>query len=167
MSRAAKITFLIRASLLVLTAAVAILVFGPFSGAEERLGLTDKESHILAFYALAALSLLAMPRMRKWDVVLICLAIGGVIEVIQPFIGRSGSILDWLADAMGVFLAVIPMMFEAARRSLRGESREWTRLRRRSDMPHVEPVAEDAAVPVPAASKRGLRHPTHGPRSWR
>lgn len=167
MSRAAKITFLIRASLLVLTATVAILVFGPFGGAEERFGLTDKESHILAFYALAALSLLAMPRMRKWDVVLICLAIGGVIEVIQPFIGRSGSILDWLADAMGVFLAVVPMMFEAARRSLRGEGRERTRQRRRSDMPRPGTVTGEATVPASAVRLRGLREPVHSPRSWR
>ncbi len=152
MSRAAKITFLIRASLLVLTMTVAILVFGPFSGAEERFGLTDKESHILAFYALAALSLLAMPRMRKWDIVLICLAIGGLIEVIQIFVGRSASILDWLADATGVFLAVVPMMFEALRRWLRGEGRERTRMRRRSDMPRPP---ED--VPAATARTRGLR----------
>lgn len=139
MSRAAKITFLIRISLIVMTAAVAILVFGPFSGAEQRFGLTDKESHILAFYALASFGLLAMPRMRKWDVVLICLAIGGLIEVVQPFIGRSGSIIDWLADAVGVFLAVVPMMFEDVRRGLRGEGRERTRLRRRSDRPRTAP----------------------------
>jgi VanZ family protein len=153
MSRAAKITFLIRASLVLLTATVAILVFGPFSGAEERLGLTDKESHILAFYGLAALSLLAMPRMRKWDVVLICLTIGGLIEVIQPFLGRSGSITDWLADAAGVFLAVVPMMFEAARRALRGDSPAPTRTRRRSDMP--SPVG--VGVPADRPGRSGRR----------
>ena len=118
--------------------------------------MTFLTTHILAFYGLAALSLLAMPRMRKWDVVLICLAIGGIIEVIQPFIGRSGSIMDWLADATGVFLAVVPMMFEAVRRSLRGEGRERTRM----------PRPEDAAVPTPSAGTRGLREPVRGPRSW-
>lgn len=153
MSREAKITFLIRASLILLTVTVAILVFGPFSGAEEWFGLTDKESHILAFYGLASFGLLAMPRMRKWDVVLICLAIGGLIEVIQPFIGRSGSVMDWLADVTGVFLAVVPMMFEAARRSLRGDPREQTRMRRRSDMPR--PV--EAGVPVRAGRARHVR----------
>jgi hypothetical protein len=70
--------------------------------------------------------------MRKWDVVLICLAIGGLIEVVQPFIGRSGNILDWLADAAGIFLAVVPMMFESMRRSLRGDRPE-DKGRRRSD----------------------------------
>jgi VanZ family protein len=153
MSRAAKITFLIRASLVLLTVTVAVLVFGPFSGAEERFGLSDKEGHILAFYGLASLSLLAMPRMRKWDVVLICLAIGGLIEVIQPFLGRSGSITDWLADVMGVFLAVVPMMFEAARRSLRGDEQERTRMRRRSDMP--QPA--EAGVPVPVSASRARK----------
>lgn len=133
MSRADKITFLIRVSLIVLALTVAILVFGPFSGAERAFGLSDKEAHILAFYGLASLSLLAMPRMRKWDVVIICLTIGGLIEVVQPLIGRSGNIFDWLADGVGVFLAVVPMMFEAARRRLRGGYSSTPR-RRRSDV---------------------------------
>jgi VanZ family protein len=145
MSRAAKITFLIRASLVLLTATVALLVLGPFSGAEEKLGLTDKEGHILAFYGLASLGLLAMPRMRKWDVVLICLAIGGLIEVVQPFIGRSGNILDWLADAAGIFLAVVPMMFESMRRSLRGDRPE-DKGRRRSDRRPAEVAHRDRAI---------------------
>jgi len=100
--------------------AVAILVFGPFGGAEQSFGLTDKEAHAIAFYVLCTLGLMAMPSVRKWDVALCCLAIGGAIEVVQANIGRDGDIFDWLADSVGVSMAIVPMVFESARRQLRG-----------------------------------------------
>ncbi len=132
MSRADKITWMIRICLIVLTLTVAVLVFGPFGGDEEKLGFTDKEAHALAFYSLCTLGLLAMPRLRKWDVMLACLAFGGAIEVIQPFVGRDGNLPDWLADSFGVMLAIVPMTFENLRSRIRG-SLPATPRRRASD----------------------------------
>ncbi len=121
MSREMKMTWLIRAGLMVLVLTVATLVFGPFGGDEEKFGLTDKEAHAMAFYALTALGLLAMPRLRKWDVAIFALAFGGAIEIIQPYVGRDGNLPDFLADAIGVSLAIVPMVFQGMRQFLRGD----------------------------------------------
>ncbi len=120
MSRAAKMTQLVRACLAVLTVTIAILVFGPFGGLEQKVGFTDKEAHVLAFYALTTLSLLALPKIRKWDVALICLAIGGLIEVVQAMVGRDGNVPDWLADAFGISLVMAPLIMQSLRRSMQG-----------------------------------------------
>jgi len=111
---------------------VAVLVFGPFGGAEEKFGLTDKEAHALAFFGLTSLSLLAMPRLRKLDVAICLVGIGGLIEIIQSLIGRDGDIMDWLADSIGISLSVVPMYFEWIRQAARGEKTHHPR-RRRSD----------------------------------
>ncbi|MFT4074499.1 MAG: VanZ family protein [Asticcacaulis sp.] len=120
MSRAHKMTWLVRSALAVLTVTIAILVFGPFGGLEQKVGFTDKEAHVLAFYALTTLSLLALPKIRKWDVALICLAIGGLIEVVQAMVGRDGNIPDWLADAFGISLVMAPLVMQSMRRSMQG-----------------------------------------------
>ena len=120
MSRAVKMTWLVRACLAVLTVTIAILVFGPFGGLEQKVGFTDKEAHVLAFYALTGLSLLALPKIRKWDVALICLAIGGLIEVVQAMVGRDGNVPDWLADALGISLVMAPLVMKSMRRSMQG-----------------------------------------------
>ncbi|MGZ3304793.1 MAG: VanZ family protein [Asticcacaulis sp.] len=144
MSRAEKITLTIRICLVLLTVAVSILVFGPFGGAEEKFGLTDKEAHTLCFYTLSVMGLLAMPRMRKLDVALICLAFGALIEVIQSFVGRDGDILDWLADGFGVMLAIAPMMFEQLRSAIRRDGKNTTPRRRRTDPKQPQPSRSPA-----------------------
>lgn len=141
MPRASTIVIFIRVCLVVLALTVGVLVFGPFSGAETKFDLTDKEAHALAFYALTALSLMALPRIRKWDVALACFALGGLIEVIQPMVGRDGDILDWLADSAGVLLCVLPMSFQALRSAARQEDNpERYYRRRRTDRRHDIPA---------------------------
>ncbi|HTN42003.1 MAG TPA: VanZ family protein [Asticcacaulis sp.] len=121
MSRAAKMTWLVRASLAVLTVTIAILVFGPFGGLEQKVGFSDKEAHVLAFYALTGMGLLAFPKIRKWDVALVCLAFGGVIEVVQAMVGRDGNMPDWLADGLGVSLVMAPLVMQSMRRAMQGD----------------------------------------------
>jgi VanZ family protein len=118
-SRAARITLLVRGCLVVLTISICVLVFGPFSGDEASFGLTDKEAHVLAFYVLTALGLAGLPNLRKWDVALMCVAVGGLIEVIQPFVGRDGNIADWVADSLGVGLCIAPMLMGSLRALMR------------------------------------------------
>ena len=130
MARAKSFLWLSRCCLTIISLAVAILVFGPFGGAEQQLGLSDKEAHALAFYVLSTLGLMAMPRIRKWDIALVCIAIGAAIEIVQTFVGRDGDIFDWLADTLGVFMAVVPMAFENVRGKLRGSNVTVSRRRR-------------------------------------
>lgn len=132
-SRAFVAVWSVRLCLVVLGVTLGILMLGPFSGVEARLGLSDKEGHTLAFFTLCALCLVALPRVRWMDIAILCLALGGMFEVLQPFMGREGSLYDWLADALGVGLCVVPMLAQSLRRQFRSESGENTPRRRRTD----------------------------------
>jgi hypothetical protein len=80
---------------------VAVLTLGPFQGAEQIFGLTDKAAHAIAFGGLTAISFAAFPRMRRADLARTALILGAGIEVAQLFGHRSASIMDWGADASG------------------------------------------------------------------
>lgn len=140
MSRQSRMLLVVRLSLGVVMLSVGILTLGPFQGAEGNFGLTDKEAHAGAFYALTFLLLAAFPRVRKWDVALIAIAIGGLIEVLQFLAGRDGDILDVAADFVGVVLAAAPMAAESLRAWMRGGGPEQAR-RRRADRPLAEAPA--------------------------
>lgn len=131
MSRETKTLMLVRIGLCLVLTAVTILAVGPFQGVEESFGLTDKEAHFATFYGLTFMALAALPRIRKWDVAVAALAFGGLIEVLQTVSGRDGDILDWLADGIGIAMAVVPMYTEGFRMWARGEARRPKR--RRSD----------------------------------
>lgn len=115
MSRAQKAVVYIRLCLVLLAITIGILVLGPFSQAEESLGLTDKEAHIIAFFGLTVMMQLAFPRVRRMDMALGVLLLGAMIEVAQLFTGRSASVGDWLADLIGVAVATIPSYAETFR----------------------------------------------------
>lgn len=92
----------LRLSLAVTCALAAVIGYGTlFPGAASPVaGGNDKLQHFLAFAGLSMPISLARPRWAIWTVVL-ALVYGGVIEVIQPFVGRDRSLLDLLADVMG------------------------------------------------------------------
>lgn len=115
MSRVALIAIAQKICLTLLVVTIAILVFGPFGGAEKKFGLDDKEAHVLAFYALTSVAIWALPGVRKWDVAAACLLIGGAIEVVQRFVGRDGNLSDWIADAIGVAMVMTPLLIAAIR----------------------------------------------------
>jgi len=64
---------------------------------------TDKSHHLIGFAALALPLSFSRPRLAPW-VVLAAIAYGGAIEIIQPYVGRSGEVLDLAADAIGAVL---------------------------------------------------------------
>jgi len=63
----------------------------------------DKTHHLIAYSALAFPTALAKPR---WIVPLALpyIALGGVIEWIQPYVNRYGEVLDFLANTAGVII---------------------------------------------------------------
>ena len=63
----------------------------------------DKVAHLLAFAALAAPLAWRYPG-HWWIVVMGALAYGGLIEIVQPHVGRSRELADLLADGTGAFV---------------------------------------------------------------
>lgn len=63
----------------------------------------DKIGHVVAFAALSAPLAWRHPR-HWWAVALAALAFGGLIEIVQPYVGRSREIADLLADGAGAVL---------------------------------------------------------------
>nr|WP_309502450.1 VanZ family protein [uncultured Roseovarius sp.] len=66
----------------------------------QTMSHSDKLQHFVAFSVLALPLSLAYPRYFL-GVFIAAVAYGGLIEVIQPHVGRSAEMLDVLADAAG------------------------------------------------------------------
>ncbi len=94
---------------------MCILMFGPFQGLEERLGLNDKAAHIAAFYLLTVGLFACAPRFRRTDIGLGVILLAGLSEVIQFFVGRSMSFGDFAADSVGILGAMLPATVERFR----------------------------------------------------
>lgn len=71
----------------------------------------DKVQHVVAFGGLTVLSLLAFPN-RAVAIVIVTGIYGAVMEVLQGLLTatRQPGLVDWLADMLGVALAVIVML---------------------------------------------------------
>lgn len=92
---------------LLVAAAIAVLTLMPLSSPQiGGIEQSDKIYHALAFAALAFPIALLQPR---WLVLAVPFfaAFGGIIEIVQPFVGRECSLTDWLADLVGVALGVV------------------------------------------------------------
>jgi len=95
-----------------LAAAVGLLVLvalllDPTNSAAQSFALNDKVGHVIAFVAISLCIAILRPRQPLWATAALALSIGGATEIIQSFIGRSGSTLDFAADVMGVSLALL------------------------------------------------------------
>jgi VanZ family protein len=73
----------------------------------------DKLAHFLIYFLLAVLlgsaMMLSFPQRRSiplW-VLVVGFTYGIVDELLQPFVRREATLLDWVADALGVWLAVL------------------------------------------------------------
>lgn len=97
----------------------ALMLLPAFQGAEKGFGLTDKQAHAAAFYVFTLTAFLALPRMRRTDIALAALGLGAAAEVAQLVTGRSGSVMDLSADAVGICLAWAPTQIEHLRRVVR------------------------------------------------
>ena len=95
-----------------LAAAVGLLVLvalllDPTNMAAQSVQLDDKVGHVIAFVAITLCVAILRPSQPRWTTAAMALSIGGATEIIQSFIGRNGSALDFLADVAGVSLALI------------------------------------------------------------
>jgi len=95
---------------------VARITLSPMVQVPDELPLNDKAYHAVAFGALVVPTAILEAR---WliPVALAMLAYGGMIEIVQPFVGRTCDFRDFLADATGIGLVLLGS--ELGRRLLR------------------------------------------------
>ena len=62
---------------------------------------TDKTIHLLAFAAIVLPTAIFTPRRLFW-IIPAAACYGAAIEVIQPLVGRTADLNDFLADAAGI-----------------------------------------------------------------
>ncbi len=70
---------------------------------------SDKFNHVLAFSVLAALAVLAFPKLPRLRVIERLSFLGAVIEIAQsiPWVRRDCDIRDWIADTLAVIVATL------------------------------------------------------------
>jgi len=86
-----------------------LALWGP-SLADNGLGLSDKNIHVLAFGTVSLLAALFKPR-AVWFVAPVGMIYGGAIELAQPYFGRSADWMDVRANAVGVGLGLAAGLF--------------------------------------------------------
>ncbi|MBT0959939.1 VanZ family protein [Denitromonas iodatirespirans] len=97
-------------------AAVLVLSLLPVPAGLQVFSWQDKLEHATAFLALGLLGQFAWARHGRW-VAIGLLAYGALIEVAQSFTAwRTGDAADWLADALGVGLALLIVRARRVRR---------------------------------------------------
>lgn len=87
-------------------AVLLALMIGPFQNLESASLVWDKAAHFIAFgLILWSLGVLFRRLPRLWAAA-IAIGTGGAVELIQHYTGRDPSWGDWLADILGVAVAL-------------------------------------------------------------
>lgn len=75
-------------------------------------GNFDKIAHGMAFYGLSLLGALCLPRIKLGVLAALMVTYGALIEVVQglPMVGRDASGGDLIADALGMIMALMPIV---------------------------------------------------------
>lgn len=89
----------------IIAAAIAALMLTPVTAPEIVGRGSDKIYHLIAFGALTFPSAMLAPRLCG-PMLAFAIIFGGVIEIIQPNLGRSGEWGDFLADAAGALIGL-------------------------------------------------------------
>ena len=89
-------------------ALAAWLFIAPDMGPPPAIPFQDKIFHAVAFACLAGPGVLVLPRRYLWFWVAHMVALGGGIELVQARgdEGRSGDVLDFAADVVGILVAL-------------------------------------------------------------
>lgn len=90
---------------LILGVAVAGLALSPVS-VPMPIDNADKLYHAVAFAGLSVPVSFLAPRLIPGMVIALAV-FGGVIELVQPYVGRDCSVWDWLANVAGTAIGVI------------------------------------------------------------
>ena len=67
---------------------------------------SDKTQHAVTFLMLTLIAASAYRRMSLLWLAVALSAFGAAIEIVQPFFGRGRDIKDWIADTIGILVAL-------------------------------------------------------------
>lgn len=82
---------------------------------------TDKTQHAVTFAVLTGLAAFAYPRARLWASAFALSGFGALIEFLQPYFQRDRDYRDWIADTIGILVAVA-IVLVARKLLLRGRN---------------------------------------------
>jgi VanZ family protein len=120
-SRQASIVFLV----VVLLAVIGLSLMPHPEEILGRASLYDKAGHFVAYVVLAFFACRALKRGGLLPVIVVvasCAALGGAIELIQPFVSRHKDLMDFLVDLGGSALGA-GLYYLILRRGLARERR--------------------------------------------
>jgi VanZ family protein len=93
--------------------AVVVLSFLPSDSADPMRVFSWNSvdlSHVVAYAALAGTALLSVPRLTLWQgtgMVLAISLLGLAIEVLQPLVGRTTSVVDFTENEIGIATGIV------------------------------------------------------------
>ena len=83
-----------------------------------KLTANDKLGHFITFYSLALIVLISFPRTSILILVTCLVMAGFLLELSQPYFGRSSDMKDAAANMIGITAAWIPIGISKLRRTL-------------------------------------------------
>jgi VanZ family protein len=88
---------------------LVIMTHIPVPQAVQGLGVSDKLIHLVGYFPLGLLlPVCRVPGCETWWRCLIVIAIYGILdELFQIPVGRTASVLDWIADVLGILLGLM------------------------------------------------------------
>jgi len=84
---------------------LAYLLLGPPTTAEAGGGI-DKIAHVVAFAAATWCLAILLPTASRLMVASLAIALGGLTEILQQLTLRDPGVADFLADVLGVAMAI-------------------------------------------------------------
>jgi len=100
-------SFLMRLAAIAVLAVSLTLMLGPFGGVEAASGVSDKVAHFVVFGLILWSFGVLFPRLPRLAAAVLAVALGGAVEVAQGLVGRDADVLDLVADAFGVAVALL------------------------------------------------------------
>lgn len=98
---------LVRLSVVLLLPALALVVWGELVPGGGIPGVWDKLQHFTAYLGLSGMATLAAGRKHALWTALALVFMGGVLEIVQGFVGRDASFWDEFANSLGVILGTV------------------------------------------------------------
>ncbi|MFD1612486.1 VanZ family protein [Sphingomonas tabacisoli] len=87
--------------------AVALTLYFCLRHVTVVLPISDKKQHAFTFGGLTLLAGIAYPHRKIWAEAFALSGFGALIEFIQPYFGRDKDVKDWIADTIGILVALV------------------------------------------------------------